>query len=74
MKTVFTYGGKNPFAKATTKDMITVTQSEARGRRFTVTYGLQVESNLTYSKACSEIGRAILHHACCQGLADNDGD
>lgn len=73
MKTVFTYGGTNPFANAKTKHLIQADQSESGKKLFTVTYGLQVKSGLTYSQACTEIGAVILHHLCCEGIADNEG-
>lgn len=74
MKTIFTYGGKNPFDGAKVPDMITVEQSAARGKHFRVTYGLQQHDGLTYTEACKEIGQCILHHLCCEGIASNEGD
>ncbi len=38
---------------------------------FTVTYGKQVDSNLTYGDACSKLGQAILHALACAGKIDN---
>ena len=73
MKTVFQFGGNNPFKGAKTSAYIQLDQNESRDKRFTVTYGLQQDKNLTYSQACSKLGEALLHHACCEGLADNDG-
>jgi hypothetical protein len=73
MKTVFECGGSNPFKDAKTKSMISVQQSESGRRLFTVTYGLQQDKGLTYSQACDYIGRAILHDACCNGDASNEG-
>lgn len=74
MKIVFETGGANPFTEATTKQLITLAQSTGLGKLFRVTYGLQVDSFLTYAEACAKLGQAILHHACCEGLADNSGD
>lgn len=72
MKIVFEYGGKN-FLNPKVPSMITVQQSEAKGKLFTVTYGLQVETDLTYIQACSEIGQCLLHYLCCEDIADNSG-
>jgi hypothetical protein len=74
MKIVFECGGPNSFKGAKTAKLTTLEQSQARGARFKVTYGLQVKSGLTYSDACSELGAAILHDACCEGKATNEGD
>ncbi len=71
--TVFACGGKNYFTAATTENLIEVTQHTKGARLFTVTYGLQVKAHLTYAQACSEIGAAILHNACCENLASNEG-
>lgn len=38
---------------------------------FTVTYGKQVDSNLSYGEACTKLGRAILHALACEGKLDN---
>lgn len=73
MITVFKHGGRNPFNKATTENLIEVSQQESSRRLFTVTYGVQVKKGLTYSQACTEIGACILHNACCEGLASNEG-
>jgi hypothetical protein len=40
--------------------------------RFTVLYGMQVDSGLDYCEAAAKIGQAILHALCCQGKMDND--
>lgn len=32
---------------------------------FTVTYGLEVKERLSYSKACSALGSAIMHALAC---------
>jgi hypothetical protein len=39
--------------------------------RFTVTYGRQVESGLTYSQAATKYGEAIMHALACEGRLDN---
>lgn len=71
---VFTFGGPNTFKGAKTKNYIQVDQQESKKRLFTVTYGLQQKSGLTYSQACTEIGAVILHHQCCEGIASNEGE
>ena len=38
---------------------------------FTVTYGLEIKERLSYLKACSALGSAILHALACDGLLDN---
>jgi hypothetical protein len=72
-KIVFECGGDNPFAGAKTKSLITLEQNSGVGKKFTVTYGLQREDKLSYSQACAKLGQAILHNACCEGLAENTG-
>lgn len=74
MKSVFNNGEKNSFNNAPSQFGIEVKQSEDKHGLFTVIYGLQVTKNLTYSQACTEIGACILHNACCEGLASNEGD
>jgi hypothetical protein len=36
--------------------------------RFTVTYGKQVTSTLTYAEAAKEVGECIMHAFVCDGL------
>lgn len=73
MRTVFATGGANPYKGATVSNLIEVQQSENKKALFDVHYGLQVYRMLTYSQACAKIGEAILHNACCEGLASNEG-
>lgn len=42
----------------------------ASRRTFTVQYGKQTKSGLSYSEACTELGAAILHALTCEGLFD----
>lgn len=43
-----------------------------RGRdNFTVTYGLQVDKNLSYGDAAAKLGQAIMHAAAFEGRLDN---
>lgn len=39
--------------------------------RFTVIYGEQVKSGLTYAEAAAEYGRSIMHALACDGRLDN---
>jgi hypothetical protein len=70
---VFECGGDNPYKGAKHKSLITVTQKQTKTALFTVVYGLQVKTGLTYSQACTELGACILHNACNEGLASNEG-
>lgn len=38
---------------------------------FTVVYGKQVEKGLTYTRAASELGNAIMHALACDDRLDN---
>ncbi len=38
---------------------------------FIVTYGLQVDRDLTYSEACAKLGQALMHCLACDGMVDN---
>lgn len=45
---------------------------DQRGRdNFRVTYGAQIDSNLTYSEAAAKLGQAIMHALACDGALDN---
>lgn len=39
--------------------------------RFTVSYGKQVDENLTYAKAAQKFGACVMHAASCAGICDN---
>lgn len=39
-------------------------------RRYSVTYGLQTDSGLTYATAAAKLGEAILHALTCEGKMD----
>jgi hypothetical protein len=39
--------------------------------RFSVTYGLQFNADLTYAEAAREFGECCMHFAACEGLLDN---
>lgn len=74
MKTVFQFGGANPYKGAKSKALIQVDQYAGRGKRFTVTYGLQRKTDLNYADAARELGECIFHHLACDGMLDNDGE
>lgn len=74
MKTVFKFGGANPYKGAKAEALIQVDQSAGRGKRFTVTYGLQRKTMLSYADAARELGECIFHHLACESLLDNDGE
>jgi hypothetical protein len=73
MKRVFQCGGPNPYSGALVDELIEVHQGGGRDKLFKVYYGLQCKSGLSYEQACKEIGAAILHNACCEGQASNEG-
>ena len=72
MKTVFTYGGNNPY-NPTAAAMIELRQSEDKNGLFILTYGCEVTPRLTYARACSAVGAAILHHLACDSIVNNQG-
>ena len=72
MKTVFTYGGQNPYT-AKPEALIELRQSEGTEALFIVRYGREVKTGLSYSRACSELGAAILHHLACESIVNNEG-
>ena len=39
--------------------------------RFTVQYGMHIESDLSYADAAAEFGECVMHEACCEGKLDN---
>jgi hypothetical protein len=73
MKTVFQYGGKNPFKNAKTDSFIQVDQGESKEALFTVTYGLRQKSNLTYEQAAHDLGECLFHHLACESVLNNEG-
>lgn len=50
MKTVFTYGGKNNY-RPNKDGMIELRQSEDKNGRFILSYGCEVKTGLSYSRA-----------------------
>ena len=72
MKTVFEYGGPNQYSG--TGSLIHMWQSEAKGKHFTLQYGLQLDENMTYRRACAELGSSILHHLACESIINNEGE
>jgi len=74
MKTVFQFGGPNPYNGAATDSLITLEQKDTESALFVVTYGLQRKTNLTYSQAAKELGDCIFHHLACESVLDNGGE
>ena len=59
-------GGANPFAGSQPIEL------HQQGRdRFSVRYGLQLKTGLSYAAAASELGACIMHDLACDGLLDN---
>jgi hypothetical protein len=72
MKTVFTFGGSNPYAPS--KDaLIELRQSDDKQARFILSYGCEVKPGLTYTQAARALGEAILHHLACESIVNNEG-
>lgn len=44
-----------------------ITLVQTAKNKFTVRYGLQVTSNVDYSRAAEELGESIMHKAACEG-------
>lgn len=65
----FAHGGRNTFKSATSASFIELQQHGFD--RFTLVYGLSVKAGLTYDKACTELGAAIMHFQACEGTLDN---
>ena len=72
MKTVFTYGGNNPYCP-TAEALIVLKQSDSKEALFNLTYGCEITPSLTYSMACRKLGEAMLHHLSCEGIVNNEG-
>lgn len=71
-KTVFTFGGPNPYDKNASA-LIEVKQSDRKDALFTVSYGVQVKTGLTYARAARELGECMFHHLACESLLNNEG-
>lgn len=72
MKTVFTYGGNNPYNKKA-KALIEVKQREDKDALFTLSYGIETRDGLTYSQAAKLLGEYLFHHLACESILNNDG-
>jgi len=73
MKTVFTYGGNNPY-DAGFPALITLLQSDQKHGRFTLIYGMEITVNMQYAEACKKLGQAIMHHLACESLINYEGE
>jgi hypothetical protein len=72
MKTVFAFGGCNPYNE-TAEHLLMLEQHEDRKALFRVTYGAQVRDGLTYAKAAKEFGECMFHHFACESMLNNEG-
>lgn len=64
------------FATGATKGrdgaLISTIELRQQGRdRFSVRYGLQLKTGLSYGQAARELGMCIMHMQACEGLLDN---
>lgn len=73
MITCFTYGGANPY-DLTAPAYIYLQQGKRKGSGFTVGYGLQVHTNLSYAAAAKELGECVMHYLSGEGMIDNSED
>ena len=73
MKTVFTFGGTNPY-KNNADHLIMLEQHEDKRGLFRVTYGGQVTDNLTYARAAKELGECLFHHFACDSMLNAQGE
>lgn len=53
---------------------VKIEQSGNRHGRFTVTYGKQVRSGLSYAEAAREFGLCVFHALACDGALNNEGE
>lgn len=65
------------FATGATKgrdgSLVSTIELRQQGRnRFSVRYGLQLKTGLSYAKAARELGECIMHMQACEGLLDNE--
>jgi len=53
---------------------IKLEQSRKKGKLFTVTYGAQINRDLSYSEGCEKLGQVIFHALSLDSKVDNSGD
>lgn len=68
----FASGPANPFSGAPKGARLIELRQQGRNT-FSVRYGLQMDTGLTYDRAAAALGEAIMHDACCEG-AIRQGD
>ena len=66
----FATGGDNFFTAVPRGSQLIELRQQGRDR-FSVRYGLQLDEDLTYGKAATALGAAIMHHEACNGNLDN---
>ena len=49
-------------------------QNSRKHGSFTVLYYLEYHTGLTYSEACFQYGKAVMHYEACEGKLDNERD
>lgn len=70
MKTVFTYGGPNPYKP---DEPALIVLEQRANKLFDLTYGVEVTPNMPYAQAAARLGGAIMHHLACESTLDNTG-
>lgn len=63
----FACGPANPYAGAP-KGARLIELRQQGSNTFSVRYGLQLDTGLTYGRAAAALGEAIMHDACCEGV------
>lgn len=66
----FSTGGANPFHAAPRGSQTIELRQHGRDN-FSVRYGLQNKTGLTYGEAAKELGAYIMHLQACNGKLDN---
>lgn len=69
-KLCFSAGGRNPFEAAPCGSHLIELRQHGRDN-FSVRYGWQLKTGLTYADAVAELGGCIMHMQACDGLLDN---
>lgn len=70
IQTCFTHGGPNKMKGAPRGSQWIELKQHGRNK-FSVRYGLQLKTGLTYSEAARELGACLMHDAACESKLDN---
>ena len=65
----FATGGTNHYKGAPRNSQLIELRQHGNDR-FSVRYGLQLKTHLTYENAAMELGACIMHAAACDGLLE----